>query len=168
MKRNIWRVRITQLAKVAFYPFSFLHVWVLISDKKTPKSQESRTAVHSMRLEPFRWLSHLLAQPLMSLNEQCGLPVRTFGRAAVAQPVNFPPPAHSDQKPAVSAHIFLHLNFWSWILIAPPNLLGFLEGNFLRGRTKRGKMVLLLCKDVLERGAFARSFPPQWIDTCFN
>ena len=34
-------------------------------------------------------LSYVLAQPLMSLNEQCGLPVRTFGDAAVAQAVGF-------------------------------------------------------------------------------
>lgn len=32
-------------------------------------------------------LSHLLALPLMSLCEQCGLPVRTIGDAAVAQAV---------------------------------------------------------------------------------
>lgn len=31
----------------------------------------------------------MLAQPLMSLNEQCGFPVRTFRDAAVTPTVNF-------------------------------------------------------------------------------
>lgn len=48
------------------------------------------TEIHVVRAFYAGWiLSYLLAQPLMSLNEQCGLPVRTFGDAAVAQAVHF-------------------------------------------------------------------------------
>lgn len=43
-------------------------------------------------------LSCVLAQPLMSLNEQCGFPVRTFRDAAVAQAVHFLL-VHNNQNP---------------------------------------------------------------------
>lgn len=40
------------------------------------------------RCSPLAGYCRVLAQPLMSLNEQCGFPVRTFRDAAVPPPVD--------------------------------------------------------------------------------
>jgi len=88
----------------------------------------------------------------MSLNEQCGLPVRTFGGAAVAQAVNVSAPSPSTQKTVLSAQ-FPASGFQS-AAVRPKSFSspGLVYLNELFGARKIGKVLLHLFNGVLERG----------------
>lgn len=88
----------------------------------------------------------------MSLNEQCGLPVRTFGDAAVAQPVDRAVSSPTTRKPFVS-HVFprIRISVRVCTSVHPP---GFIPMNFF-GSGKAGKVVSHLCNYVLERVVLA-------------